>query len=109
MVPPQRFYPSSCGFHPSEGSTAQLFNYGVRGARGRETAGRPPDRCLPAGARGPGEAAAPCRPPPPSPSRQLPPPQPPPPPPHEEPPPQDEPPPQEEPPPHEEECPPPQE
>jgi hypothetical protein len=38
VAPPQRFYPTSWGFHPSEGSTAQLFNHGVRrGARTRST------------------------------------------------------------------------
>lgn len=46
MTPPKRFYPTSWCFHPSEGSTAQLFNHGVRfgpeaHARARTTE-RPP-------------------------------------------------------------------
>ena len=48
MAPPQRFYPTSWGFHPSGGCTAQLFNQGVRpavsgarrsGRRGRRSEG----------------------------------------------------------------------
>lgn len=49
MVTPQRFYPTSWAFHPSEGSTVQLFNHGVRRERVHATE-RPPDVC-PAGAR----------------------------------------------------------
>lgn len=33
MTPSQRFYPTSWGFHPSGGSTAQLFNQGAHPAR----------------------------------------------------------------------------
>jgi len=33
VAPPQRFYPTSWRFHPSEGSTVQLFNHGARRAR----------------------------------------------------------------------------
>ncbi len=56
MAPPQRFYPSSWGFHPSGGCTAQLFNQGVRpgvsgarrsGRRGRRSEGvGPSGRCF---------------------------------------------------------------
>jgi len=53
MAPPQRFYPTSRRFHPSGGSTAQLFNPGAHPARtecaGRGSAHR---ECGPAGARG---------------------------------------------------------
>ncbi len=105
MAPPQRFYPTSWRFHPSGGSTAQLFNQGAHPAR-TACAGvweRPPG-VWPGGRSGwgvgpgprngprggdavpPGRSsAAPC---------QLPPPHPPPPPPQDDPPPQDEPPPQ---------------
>lgn len=56
MAPPQRFYPTSWGFHPSGGCTAQLFNQGVRpgvsGARRsarreRSPDGRPDPRAIP--------------------------------------------------------------
>jgi hypothetical protein len=41
VASPQRFYPTSWGFHPSEGSTAQLFNHGERPAREPATDERP--------------------------------------------------------------------
>lgn len=104
MAPPQRFYPSSWGFHPSEGLSAQLFNSGARlrgrGARrcaGVEHESEAGPRYRPRSIRmrfSPcsGSSAAPCQlPPPPHPP-------PPPPPPQDDPPPHDEPPPQDEPP-----------
>lgn len=76
MSLPQRFYPTSGGSHPSGGSWAQLFNYGVRRS-GPEKARRPP--VVPGGRlsmRFPlRSSAAPC---------QLPPPHPPPPPPQDD-------------------------
>jgi len=58
MAPQQRFYPTSWGFHPLEGFTAQLFNRGMRpGVRrtptSRRTSARRGDVCayvVPAGA-----------------------------------------------------------
>lgn len=79
---PQRFYPTSEGFHPRGGCTVQLFN----GSTTKCPAGVVSRRALQQ-MDGP---AAPCQLPPPPPQ--------PPPPPHEELPPQDEPPPQEPPP-----------
>ncbi len=104
----QRFYPTSWGFHPSEGFTAQLFNRGVRpsvrrtpgaertNARRDDVYARRHRRALtPRSGYGSPfrSSAAPC---------QLPPPHPPPPPPQDDPPPQDELPPQEELEPHDE-------